>query len=158
MERSELDEIASAFEQEVDPGEWKTVSRPPIPQTGNTKLVSFRLSESLYREVARLAEEQGISFSDIVREALSGYVSAAGRDEVHEMSIEDLGRRLHELSDTIVSLALEAVPVSWTFSEPPVAAHAWCTAAFSPGHRTKRASSTFGSNALLTRRVLSEVH
>src|SRR5688572_4074023 len=99
--------MASAFEQEVNPDEWETVARRPIPATRNTRLVSFRVSSSLHHDVNELAREQGVSFSDVVREALTSYMEAKRHDGVPERKAADsLEHYLLELREAVLSLAV----------------------------------------------------
>lgn len=42
---------------------------------------SFRISDELYGELAKLAKGRGVSVSDVVREALEKFVSNAVWDE-----------------------------------------------------------------------------
>lgn len=93
MREEELQAAAAAFEEEVRPEEWTEVPRKPIPETRRTKLVSIRVSDSLHEAVRDLADTQGISFSDIVRSALTGYLA---RHSVETHSFESLSFEIQE--------------------------------------------------------------
>jgi predicted CopG family antitoxin len=52
-----------------------------MPNQPKTPMRSFRISDELYGELAKLAKRREVSVSDVVREALEKFVSNAVWDE-----------------------------------------------------------------------------
>ncbi|MEX2106942.1 MAG: hypothetical protein WD810_08600 [Solirubrobacterales bacterium] len=76
-----IDALAAEAEGGYDLSEARRrpVGRPSLSGNGSSPRMSFRTSPETYGAAQRRAEEEGISISELAREALDRYLSPAPR-------------------------------------------------------------------------------
>ncbi|MGN6276097.1 MAG: ribbon-helix-helix protein, CopG family [Solirubrobacterales bacterium] len=67
-----------------------------------TKATSLRLSPELAAELAAVARAQGLTISEVVREALSDYIAAVRSDTGFQASLREQMEKDRELMERLV--------------------------------------------------------